>query len=468
MNPFKPIAFSKNRKKKDLLIIDGKYSLTKDGKTNHDNTTRWKCTQRDICTASVTLSADKSKILRQSRHTCDSNKNKIKIQILLDDMKKEVCTNLQPIQQIFEEMISKFVENNSAIPAYELPTYSSVKSSLYAARKSFLETDTLVFHKIEDVNIPTGLSKRFLILEDGNREKIVILCSRKMINLIKQARSLSYYGDGTFKACPRPFSQLYIIHLDVHSDEKSINIYPVVYAFLPNKRQETYKRLFKLINNKLGVHIKNFKCDYETAQINAIKKIYKGVKVTGCFQHYNKAIWKKAKEYNLLKKTTNNKMEFRSQRRFIRLCSYFVLLPSKFMTQAWHDIVATAPDSENMCKFVKYFEGQWIRMDHNLISCAEDIHRTTNSCEGYHHKINSKLPKNPNIFLVLKTIMDEAKFYDHKVATHLFLHYKKNRRAVDTIFDRKYAKLLKKLNDEKILPMDFLRKIVYYRLKLGF
>lgn len=70
MAPSEDIVFSKNHKNKDLLIVKGKWTLTKDGKPNHDSTTRWKCTHREICTATVTLSADKTRIIRETSHKC--------------------------------------------------------------------------------------------------------------------------------------------------------------------------------------------------------------------------------------------------------------------------------------------------------------------------------------------------------------------------------------------------------------
>lgn len=93
------------------------------------------------------------------------------------------------------------------------------------------------------------------MIEDGNEEKVVLICSRMMCKTLRCAKSISYYGDGTFRVCPRPFYQLYILHLDVYSNNKSIHVYPAIYAFLPNKTQSTYTRLFSLFKNELKVII---------------------------------------------------------------------------------------------------------------------------------------------------------------------------------------------------------------------
>lgn len=57
MNPFKTIYFTTNKKKQNL-VIRGKYTLTKDGEINQNGTSRWKCTNGDICSATVTLTKD--------------------------------------------------------------------------------------------------------------------------------------------------------------------------------------------------------------------------------------------------------------------------------------------------------------------------------------------------------------------------------------------------------------------------
>lgn len=48
-----------------------------------------------------------------------------------------------------------------------------------------------MFKKIEDVVIPNGVSETFKVIEDGTKDKIILLCS-KMIKLLKSDKSISY------------------------------------------------------------------------------------------------------------------------------------------------------------------------------------------------------------------------------------------------------------------------------------
>ena len=71
-------------------------------------------------------------------------------------------------------------------------------------------------------------------------DRILVFCTRDLLSLI--CRSPVIIMDGTFKAAPRTFTQLESIHIEYQGHYLTGLI-----AFLPDKRQATYKRLFKLI-----------------------------------------------------------------------------------------------------------------------------------------------------------------------------------------------------------------------------
>lgn len=110
------------------------------------------------------------------------------------------------------------------------------------------------FGNLADVIVPIAFSENFLVCDDGDEEKILIFSSKIARQIISGTRhpSGAYFGDGTFKSVPPPIYQLYTVHLDLGFNYATTNIAPVIYGLLPNKSQETYKRFFSMIKEKLN------------------------------------------------------------------------------------------------------------------------------------------------------------------------------------------------------------------------
>lgn len=89
-----------------------------------------------------------------------------------------------------------------------------------------------------ELEIPKKFSS-FVLAEYYNGESCILgFCSqesRKLIGSIKE-----YFADGTFKSCPRPFYQLYIIYEEVGSSIDATNVIPMIFALLPDKKCTTF------------------------------------------------------------------------------------------------------------------------------------------------------------------------------------------------------------------------------------
>ena len=59
--------------------------------------------------------------------------------------------------------------------------------------------------------------ERFLLVDDGTTEKLIIFASDDMIKEL--CNSDTIYMDGTFKTCPRLFNRLFTINLFVHEQQ---------------------------------------------------------------------------------------------------------------------------------------------------------------------------------------------------------------------------------------------------------
>ncbi|XP_073962868.1 uncharacterized protein [Choristoneura fumiferana] len=211
-----PFLLLKNQKGKDLLYLDYKYTYTVCKR--NIKSLRWRCTDRD-CSATLTTDIEKTKIIRQIDHVCDPDVRKQKVRIFIESAKQAVGEDMSSMQDIYEKLAEEYKDNGNN--AEDIPPYSSVKSTLYRAKKAALNVDRLVYE---------------------NEKRI------------------------------------HILHLNYHTDEKSVNIYPIIYALLPNKCQITYKRFFAIIKERFQINIKSFKCDYENSPNERPLTWYRGVK----------------------------------------------------------------------------------------------------------------------------------------------------------------------------------------------
>lgn len=143
------------------MLSDGyRYYFTK---RNKSGTILWRCENRVSCSATITLNSFRTNILRKTNHTCASNSHRNEVFKLIDKCKKDVCENLEPVQQIFENNVHNMRETIGSQEDEEyrnwVPSFSSLKSALYRERKKFLDVKKLVFKSLEEVVIPKTLKK---------------------------------------------------------------------------------------------------------------------------------------------------------------------------------------------------------------------------------------------------------------------------------------------------------------------
>uniref|UniRef100_A0A1E1WV05 FLYWCH-type domain-containing protein n=1 Tax=Pectinophora gossypiella TaxID=13191 RepID=A0A1E1WV05_PECGO len=442
----------KNKRGFDTILYEG-YRYNKIKRVNQDQSTCWRCVKRNECNASITVDVNLTTIIRKSHHTCQADHLGNELFIKTNIVKREVCKNLGPIKRIFEDIFDG-INDASAGPS-RLPTFHDKKDCFYNARKRYLGADRLSFNKLEDVVIPEALSENFLVAEDGTEEKILIFMTKLSKKVMRKARL--WFGDGTFKSVPRPFYQLFTLHMDLNSDKNTTNIVPILYALLPNKNQRTYIRLFEIIK-KLGFKIHHFKCDYEIAIMNAVKYVFQESNVSGCYYHYQRAVWKKAKELKVNRTSV--------ERRIVRMAAILPLLPAQFIPQGRQLILEKMESihTDTMQQFRNYYERQWFRLSPSMLSCANQRHRTTNSLEGWHHRLNVLIPQRPSLFYFIQKLRKEAQHCNTRITNSLFQNLRKNRRNRDIDFDKKYRKIVRKLQSGELTVENFLKKVIYIQL----
>ena len=131
-------------------------------------------------------------------------------------------------------------------------------------------------------------------------DRMLILTTNANLALMRQSGRLC--GDGTFKAAPKLWTQLYTIH-----GQKNGYTVPCVFALLPDKRKESYTRLFRQIKSWLDVagqqwDFDSFLSDYEQGAFLAVTDVFPGVGNDGCFFHLCKRLDVHVKQLGLMVK----------------------------------------------------------------------------------------------------------------------------------------------------------------------
>lgn len=440
--------FIESQKKKRVLLMNGyRYNLNV---TNKGGSTLWRCFKRNECSASITINKDENRVIRKLKdHTCEANFNKNRTDAVMDKCKKLVCQKAKPVQKIFEKEFGRMDEIE------QIPDFTSKKDTLFRARRKYLNVSRTEFHNLNDVEVPEILADDFLVCQDGcENNKILIFSTSVSRQCIKTLKNKMYFIDATFKAAPKPFYELLTILVDLNSCDEMTSVMGVIYALLPNKKQETYERLFDLIKQHFDIDMAAVKCDYEMALINGIKKAFPNTQITGCYYHLNKAVWKKASELGL----TENK----ECRKIVRVCSNLPLLPSTYISECWTSIVENATEGEEMAAFLHYYEKQWLQSLADIISCPSHYNfRTNNALEGWHRRLNTNIKSKPTLLLFLNILRKEACWQDRKFKNILFEGNK--RKKIDILFNSKYKRELQKLEGKKVNPFEFLVNLAHIK-----
>ncbi|KAF0763668.1 Uncharacterized protein FWK35_00013816, partial [Aphis craccivora] len=86
----------------------------------------------------------------------------------------------------------------------------------------------------------------------------------------KKSNSYYWFADVIFSCTPKLFTQLYTIHSIIDK-----NVIPLVYVLLPDKSEDTYRRMFIALNSiKSNLKPKLFMLDFEKAAMNAVVHVY--------------------------------------------------------------------------------------------------------------------------------------------------------------------------------------------------
>lgn len=142
------------------------------------------------------------------------------------------------------------------------------------------------------------------------------------------------------------------------------------------------------------------------------------------------------------------------------------LLPQEYILDSWKAIIKTAANSDEWAPFRKYFVNYWLnKYPTRTLNCSETHHRTTNLLEGWHRRLNIKIPKKPSLIFFIDKIRKESIHFDYIIKKHIFYSSKPNRKKSVVLFEMAYKNYLGKLSKKAITPLEFIKKMLYISWK---
>ncbi|XP_035231949.1 uncharacterized protein LOC118203773 [Stegodyphus dumicola] len=409
----------------------------------------WKCVEYFTCKCKGRIHTQDDNIILEKSHGHPPNAGKITAKEIMSSIKERAVTT----QESTHSLAAVGTIGLPCAVSGHIPPVENIKKIIRYARHG-----EMPLHNprcLEELVIPEQFSKtlkeeKFLLYDSGVQTDRILIFST-LRNLDFMAECPNWFADGTFKATPPLFSQIYTIH-----GVKYDNVIPSVYVLMPNKREETYNRVFTVIKSlKPNLQPKTVMTDFEKAAINAFKNSFPNIIQRGCFFfHLSQCVYRKIQSAGLQSKYDPN----------------FVLEISQLAALAF------VPTSDVIEPIINYFEDTWIGrftrrgqrrrpvFDISLWNCydavKDKVPRTNNAVEGWHRRFNELMNGcHPTIWKFIDCLKKEQNLNSIKIEQYIAGHHPPVSRKVYRDTSLRIQKIVNDYNDRPIL--DYLRGIAY-------
>lgn len=439
-----------------VLLLEGyRYQVNREDKKT--GRIYWRCHDRS-CPGSVSTQAEEVKSRKPHTHAEDRADNIV--EKIKGQLRKEVRENTAPIPELYNNALGQVLLAEEATDvAATLPTFSSLKSSLYRNR---LKNNPPLPKERSNVNLDgewsqTAAGQRFLLRSDGAGDKILIFATDTMLQRLSTAESL--YMDGTFAVCPRLFYQLFTINIII--DEQQ---FPAVYALLPNKSRETYNRFFTVIKEALQdlnitLQPPRVLVDFEGALLQSVRLHFPGADVKGCFFHFAQCLWRWVQTHGHVVMYRENE-EFRT---LVKHSAALAFLPPANVRLAWGTMRLNLSDGSLPAEaFIAYFSSTWMKdfpvaLWNHWESSGD---RTNNRLEGWHNRLNRLAGRDhPNIYQLVALLKKEEAVSEVKILQLRTGGLPVRKRAKWQRMDRRIKRLQTKFTEGNLSIADFMESV---------
>lgn len=400
------VKIIKSIRGKDLLVVNGyKFNFHKKLKTSEE--TCWKCTNRKckacIYTLGVSSAIFVTKTSSEHCHLAD-------ISTLNRQTVSAVCKRkaVDDISEKPSKIIRMALKEN--LPA-TLTTrdVEYVRKNMYNSRRKLIpalpKNINDVHEILNSIDVKTSRGEQFLFINCVLNNIIVFTC---LSNLEAVGKTQRIYVDGTFDYCAKYFTQMFTIHGFLHG-----HYIPLMVCLLPNKKSETYERLFLLVQDKcskinINFDFKEIVCDFEMAIHKAVRKVWPSTQIIGCRFHLAQAWFRKIKTIGLVVEYNDASSDIG---RWLHLTFGLTYLdPNEVGDCVAFELFENRPNDMRLEKYADYLIENYVDEESLFpptiwAKNSSDLTRTTNACEAFHRTFNDSFYKeHPNIITFLEKL----------------------------------------------------------------
>ena len=334
--------------------------------------------------------------------------------VLLEEMRTRIDNDpTKHLPKMWEEVIDW--HENTHGQGFVYPDFEEFHSTLYRHRSTTLPDLPATVNDIDFAAINQEWSRtmrgtQFMCKHDTNYG-ITIFTTLEQLELLADSRF--NLADGTFKTASPPYQQLY----SIHGIENNRRV-PLVFALMTNKATADYQRLLHLLHRYTRRATNRVWApdmiitDYEIGMMNAVATELPNTDHGGCLFHFDQAIFKKVKEYGLVR-------AYRRDQRvqdFVRKIMALPFLPIPLLRMNYNQhkhahrrLIRRYP---GLARLTRYFENTWLNGPFPLVMWnvynRQCRLRTTNAVEGWHHRWNERVARvRPNIWYLIICLKKE-------------------------------------------------------------
>ena len=447
-------------------------------KNSADGTKKfWRCDKRiiDGCKSRLHTNAITNEVLRLiNEHTDGSNAAGVEIAKMQTNLK---CS-AEDSQEIPSVLFNNILQGTSIAVRGQMPGKDAVRLMVQRKRNEILASPAQPVN-LASIIIPDSFrmyefaprqNENFLLIDSGagDPDRILVFGRQSHVNWSFQMKKI--YVDGTFRSAPSLFSQVYVIMA-----ARGEFVLPILYALLPDKQEETYKRLFKSIRELWPDFApSSISTDFEKAALNAMRSIFPESELFGCLFHLVKNMRKKLASEGLMH-IYNADPDFGLAARMIVALAF---LPPNLLEDALEELTNETPEA--LMPILNWFEDFYIgRLNRRGIRqpamfpwkiwsvyerTLNGIDRTNNHAEAAHRRMQAELGMDhPTLWKFINGIQKVQSGRDQSYEQFVRGEEPQKKRLKYQRADERILKIIQ--NAENRTTIEYLRGIAHNFLK---